>query len=88
MTILLNFGGTFNSFETIGMDRAATGLPGDVIDGIVTVSGVVVVAAAVALTLATTFVVVVAAIFFVLSVRIEERHLGEMRRENERINKT
>lgn len=39
-TILLNFVGTFRSFAAIGIDRAAIGLAGDVIDGIVIVTGV------------------------------------------------
>lgn len=43
MTILLNFVGVFNSFVANGIEWAAwTGFDGDVIDGIVTVIGVVV----------------------------------------------
>lgn len=45
MTILLNFVGTFNSLAATGMVRAAIGLVGDVIVGIVTVTGVTVVVA-------------------------------------------
>lgn len=45
MTILLNFVGTFRSFAAIGIERAAIGLAGDVIDGIVIVTGVAAVVA-------------------------------------------
>lgn len=84
MTILPNFAGTFNSFVATGMDRAATDLTGDVIDGIVSVTGA---AATLAVTaraaVAVTVVDVAATVFFNVSAWIARNSfVGKNRREN------